>query len=275
MTNSSVACWELSVVLALQATEGLLNYSKLPLTPGKRHLRNINEMTMTMIFKRLLLSALLLLALSSYTKAQTAWRDSLATLNRLIAENPTSADLRLKKAAVNIELGQWDYAVEEYTRVLQSDARNLAALYFRAYANVNRQQYGQAKADYETFLSIAPLHMEARLGLATVCQRLGRVTDARDELNRLVEMFPDSAVAYAARASFETAQQQYDVAIFDWDAAISRSPHNADYVVSKVDALLAVGRKKEALQTLDDAQKRGIPRGLLRDWIDLCRSRRD
>ena len=75
--------------------------------------------------------------------AQTAhqWRDSLAVLNRLIEQQPRSTDLRLRKAAVNIELEQWEYAVEEYGRVLAIDDHNPAALFFRAYANVHLRQY--------------------------------------------------------------------------------------------------------------------------------------
>lgn len=200
-----------------------------------------------------------------------SWRDSLNTLNREIRLNPQSTDLRLKKAAVNIELGQWDYAAEEYTEVLKIDNRNLAALYYRAYANTNRRQYGQAKADYEAFLAISPLHIEARLGLATVCQRMGRMSDARDELNRLVEMFPDSALAYAARASFEVGQQQYEIATYDWEKAVTLDPQNEGYVASLADALLALGQRREARRVLESAIRRGIPRGALKYWLDKCR----
>ena len=72
--------------------------------------------------------AVVVMAIMAMTPVQAQeWRDSLATLNRLIDNNPRSTDLRLKKAAVNIELGQWEYAVEEYGRVLQLDKKNLAA----------------------------------------------------------------------------------------------------------------------------------------------------
>ena len=199
------------------------------------------------------------------------WRDSLSTLNRAIRLNPKSTDLRLKKAAVNIELGQWDYAAEEYTEVLKLDNHNLAALYYRAYANMNRRQYGLAKADYEAFLAISPLHLEARMGLATVCQRMGRTTDARDEYNRLVEMFPDSALAYAARATFETSQQSYELAAYDWDKAVSLDPLNEGYVASLADALLALGQRREAHRALEAAIRRGIPRSRLKYWLDKCK----
>ncbi len=207
------------------------------------------------------------------TTAQTPqqWRDSLSVLNGMIRLSPRSTDLRLKKAAVNIELNQWEYAVEEYGRVLELDAKNLAALYFRAYANVHLRRYDMAKYDYETFLSLQPKHFEAQLGLAMVKRNMGRKTDALDEMNRLVQLFPDSVYAYVARAGFEAELQQYEVALFDWDEAICRQPLNADFVASKVQLLLQLKRYDEAWQELEKAIKRGIPRVALKEWIDQCK----
>ena len=217
---------------------------------------------------------LLLIAVSTAqtTTAQTAqqWRDSLTVLNRMIDREPRSTDLRLRKAAVNIQLGQWDYAIDEYGKVLMIEPDNPAALYYRAYCLTNQRQYAMARSDYEAFLRKVPTHMEARLGLATVYARMGRVTDARDQYNQMVEMFRDSVVCYVARAVFETSQQQYDVALYDWDEAISRQPQNVDYVASKVDLLLKLERRKEALEELEKALQRGVPRGVLKEWIDKC-----
>lgn len=221
--------------------------------------------------KKLIL-LLIAVATTQTTTAQTAqqWRDSLTVLNRMIDREPRSTDLRLRKAAVNIQLGQWDYAIDEYGKVLMIEPDNPAALYYRAYCLTNQRQYAMARSDYEAFLRKMPTHMEARLGLATVYARMGRVTDARDQYNQMVEMFRDSVVCYVARAVFETQQQQYDVALYDWDEAISRQPQNADYVVSKADLLLRLERRKEALEVLEKALQRGIPRGVLKEWIDKC-----
>ena len=215
---------------------------------------------------------LIAVATTQTTTAQTAqqWRDSLTVLNRMIDREPRSTDLRLRKAAVNIQLGQWDYAIDEYGKVLMIEPDNPAALYYRAYCLTNQRQYAMARSDYEAFLRKMPTHMEARLGLATVYARMGRVTDARDQYNQMVEMFRDSVVCYVARAVFETQQQQYDVALYDWDEAISRQPQNVDYVASKVDLLLKLERRKEALEELEKALQRGVPRGVLKEWIDKC-----
>ena len=222
--------------------------------------------------KKIIVSLLLLTATAVAASAQTMqqWRDSLAVLNRMIDQAPRSTDLRLKKAAVNIQLGKWDYAVEEYGNVLRIDPENPAALYYRAYCQTNLRQYAMARSDYEAFLRKFPYHMEARLGLATVNARMGRVTDARDQYNQLVEMFRDSVVCYVARAAFETTQQQYDVALYDWDEAIKREPKNIDYVVTKVDLLIRLERHKEAIEELEKALRRGVPRGVLKEWFDKC-----
>lgn len=199
------------------------------------------------------------------------WRDSVSVLIEQINHHPNNIDLRLKKAEANINLSQYDYAADEYGRVLKQDERNLAALYFRAYCYTQLRQYGMARADYDAFLAIQPEHLGAHLGLAHVLQLQNRRADAVDELNRCVQMFPDSADAYAARAAYETQLEQYDAAIYDWDEAIRLRPNDASLTVSKVDILLNLGRIREAREALDKAVKQGTTRAALREWYDKCK----
>ena len=164
----------------------------------------------------------LLAGVSAQAQTPREWRDSVSTLIEAIRKNPRSTDLRLKKAEANINLQQWEYAIEEYGNVLRLDERNLAALYFRAYCHSQLRHYDMAKADYDAFLAIHPQHFEAHLGRAHVLQKMGRKADILDELNLMVQQFPDSAMAYAARAAYETEQKDYDVALYDWDEALRR-----------------------------------------------------
>ena len=211
----------------------------------------------------------------STVSAQTRqeWRDSLETLSANLKQDPNNIDLRLRKAEADIQLEQWDYALAEYGRILRADEKNLAALYFRAYVHERQKHYDLAKVDYDAFLAIEPVHLEARLGLAHVLQKMGRRQDTVDELNRIVQMFPDSADAYAARAAYETEQQQWDVALYDWDEAVRRRPENVDFAISKVDVLLQLGRRGEAKECLDKLVRQGTPRGSLKDWYDKCKVR--
>ena len=221
-------------------------------------------------------SIIILFCLSlSTVSAQTRqeWRDSLETLSANLKQDPNNIDLRLRKAEADIQLEQWDYALAEYGRILRADEKNLAALYFRAYVHERQKHYDLAKVDYDAFLAIEPVHLEARLGLAHVLQKMGRRQDTVDELNRIVQMFPDSADAYAARAAYETEQQQWDVALYDWDEAVRRRPENVDFAISKVDVLLRLGRRGEAKECLDKLVRQGTPRGSLKDWYDKCKVR--
>ena len=215
------------------------------------------------------ISLLLVSGLSAQTRQE--WRDSLEMLNAKIGKDPNNLNLHLLKAEANINLEQWDYALAEYGKILHADEKNLAALYFRAYVHMQQMHYDLARVDYESFLLLEPEHFEARLGLAHVLQKLGRKTETTDELNRLIQMFPDSADAYAARAAYETEMKQYDIALYDWDEAIRRKPLKSGFVVSKADILIRLYRMDEARKELNAAIKRGVPRYALKEWLDKCK----
>ena len=215
------------------------------------------------------ISLLLVSGLSAQTRQE--WRDSLEMLNAKIGKDPNNLNLHLLKAEANINLEQWDYALAEYGKILHADEKNLAALYFRAYVHMQQKHYDLARVDYESFLLLEPEHFEARLGLAHVLQKLGRKTETTDELNRLIQMFPDSADAYAARAAYETEMKQYDIALYDWDEAIRRKPLKSGFVVSKADILIRLYRMDEARKEFNSAIKRGIPRYALKEWLDKCK----
>ncbi len=199
------------------------------------------------------------------------WRDSLDVLRKKIAKSPYSSDLHLRKAAVNIELGQWEYAADETPLVQLNVHQIIKKKYYRAYVNTQLRRYALACDDYERFLKIAPYNLEARLGLSYVLQKQGKMRDALDQANRLVEQFPDSAIVYATRAALEKTMLSYEPALYDWDEAIRLAPDNTDYMLSKVDILLLLGRKGEAKTFLDIITSKGVPRGLLREWYEKCR----
>ena len=201
------------------------------------------------------------------------WRDSLTVLNKQIAASATwSTDLHLRKANANLQLKQWQYAVDEYGLVLQREPKNPAALFYRAYANTHLRRFDLSRNDLNDLLVIVPSHFEARLSLAVVLQQLGRKQEALDQLNQTIQQHADSAVAYAARANLERDMKQDEVALYDWQRAEELSPRDVTYVVSHVDLLLVLGRKTEARRVLDAAVKRGIPRGMLAEWYGKVKS---
>ena len=120
--------------------------------------------------KGVILLVVLLCQLTMQAQNNQQWRDSLTVLNRMIDTQPWSTDLHLRKAAVDLELKQWQYAIDEYTMILQKEPHNPAALFYRAYANTHLRHFDLAKNDLNDLLIVVPNHFEARLSLAIVLQ---------------------------------------------------------------------------------------------------------
>lgn len=218
-----------------------------------------------------LLLLLLALPTQAQSKAGSPLRDSLQQAVEALSYHPDSIDLRLRKARWNIELEQYDYARDEYSKVLRRDPHNVAALFFRAYCNTRLHRYTQARNDYLDLLAIVPGHFEGQLGLTLLYQRDHHPSDALDAANRLVAEFPDSAVAWAARAGIEMEQQRFDPAEYDYGEALRRDSANQDWRLARADLRIRLGRYTEARADLDCLVRQGTPRAALREWYSALR----
>lgn len=186
--------------------------------------------------------------------------------------HPDSVELRLRKAALNMQLEQWQVAKDEYDEVLRLQAGNLTALYFRAYANERLRRYSFARLDYEELLRLVPGNFNAMLGLALLNQKDHHLTEAADQLSLMVSMFPDSAVVYAARANLECERGQLDPADYDYSEALRLEPENRDWLLAHFDVLLALGRRNEARAKLDRLVALGVARTALEEYYRKVRS---
>ena len=208
----------------------------------------------------------LLLRLPSLAQEdRKALRDSLKLAMEQLSYHPDSVDLRLRKAAWNMQLGEWQYAKDEYDRVLNHHPDNLAARYYRAYANTQLRRYNFARLDYETVLRVVPGNFDARLGLALLNQKDHHYTEAMDGVNMLVSTYPDSATAWAARAGIEKERDMKELAAYDYGEALRREPDNRDWLLARADLLIALRRYNEARKDLDRLVALGVSRGQLRD----------
>ena len=225
-----------------------------------------------MKYRYYILPILLFAAITDvYSQNRENWKDSLKVINYELNYHPDSLNLHLKKAAVNIQLDQWNYAMDEYNIVLGKQPYNPAALFYRAFVNERLHKYNFARADYETLLQIVPGNFEVRLGLALLNQKDRHLTEALDGINRLVTAHPDSAIAWAARAGIEDEQGMLVPAEYDYSEAIRRDPHNADYLLSRADIRIRLKEFGKARQDLDAITRLGTPKPALKEWYDRCK----
>ena len=207
-----------------------------------------------------------LLPLNGFAQQREALRDSLKKATEALEYHPDSVDLRLKKAAWNLQLEQWQYAKDEYDRVLSKDQHNIAALYYRAFANQKLGRYNFARLDYEHLLQRVPGHFSALLGLALLNQKDKHHTEALNQINLLVSQHADSAVAYAARAGIEVEQGMLELGEYDYSEAIKRDQKNTDYLLNRAELRIQLGKTEKAREDLDRLVSLGVPRPALKNW---------
>lgn len=219
----------------------------------------------------IILHMLPIISIPSSAQTRQDLHDSLSVAMEELSFHPDSLNLRLRKASWNVMLEQWQYARDEYDYVLRRDPQNIAALFYRAFVNEKQKRYKFARLDYENLLVIVPGNFEAILGLALLNQKDCRYTDAFNQINMLVSQYPDSAVAYAARAGIEFERKMYVPAEYDYNKAICLDRQNEDYRINHINVLIILKRKDDAREELDEMVKKGTPRANLSEWYKKCR----
>lgn len=202
----------------------------------------------------------------TFAQDNQALRDSLRFATEILAYHPDSIDLRLKKAAWNIQLEQWEYAKDDLDKVLFLNNTNIAGLYYRAFVNEKMKRYNFSRLDYQNLLVLVPGNFQAQLGLALLNEKDKHYTEAYDGLNSLIEQYPDSALAYAARGGVEKERGMLELAEYDYAEAVKRDKANIDYIVNHTDLLITLGRKADAIAELRRLQLLGIRPGQLNDF---------
>ena len=190
--------------------------------------------------RKFILIGMLLFALGISAQSKQQLREELKEATEALSFRPDSIDLRLKKAALNMQLEQWEYALSEYDYVLRLDPENPAGLY--------------------------PSNFEARLGLALLNQKDRHFTEAMDQINQLVEAYPNNAMVYVARANMERERKMYALAEYDFTQAIQLEPDVTDHLVNRADVRIMMENYEGAKADLDLLVKKGILKTALQDF---------
>lgn len=169
-----------------------------------------------------------------------------------------TTDDALKAAAAKLDKEDWQGAVDAYTNILKENDKNPAALFFRAFAYEKLARYKFARYDYEQLLKVVPFNYEGMLSLALLNQKDNHYTDAYDQINNLIEMYPDSVSAYMARAGIERERNMIEPCIYDWGEVIKRDSTNYEHYITRAELLIDEKRYEAAKRDLDKAVDLGI-----------------
>ena len=131
-----------------------------------------------------------------------------------------------------------------------------------------------ARLDYENLLKRVPGNFEAQLGLALLNEKDHHYTEAFNQINRLIDQFPNNPIAYAARAGIEKERKMYELAEYDYGEAIKRDITNIDYILNRSDVRYLLSDYVGAREDLDRVVNLGISRANLQKYYNRLKIKR-
>jgi len=135
------------------------------------------------------------------------------------AQPSESAQTLLEQGVTKTQQGEFEPAIEDFTRALEREPDNALLYFSRGIARTLRGNYDAAVRDYD----------------------------------RAIELDPDNASAYFNRANARTQLGNLQGALSDFDAALRQNPEFAAALANRGVARAALGRKDQALADLEKA----------------------
>lgn len=199
---------------------------------------------------------------------QGRYREAIARFGEVLKEHPEAGDVRYERAVGYYEMGNQQAALEDCTVLLNGSPitpLRVKALFLRAGIHMKNQQPHLAKTDVEEIISLDPENENGRLLEAGVLEALGQPQNALHKLDAFVEAHPQNLDGRVARAELEMRMLLPDMAVKDYDEAVrlAPQPQQAECLIARARANMALKRFVAARKDLDAAVALGYPRGLL------------
>ena len=179
-----------------------------------------------------------------------------------VEENGDRAEYYLYYGFALTELGSYDAAVENFSKViLQKDFTSVQENNKRAYRGMGIAHYlaGNEERALENFYAAlqGPLLVEMDEDIrsyliqvnASLLERYrvaGELERARELCDELLSSYGESADLFRMRADLWMEEENYEAALTDFDAAVAAGDSRMSTLLGKLMALKALGRKEEA-----------------------------
>ncbi|UCF37679.1 MAG: tetratricopeptide repeat protein [Acidobacteriota bacterium] len=155
------------------------------------------------------------------------YRDSLAAANRATTLNPLLSEAFRRKGWCWVMLGDFEAAVEEFSRAIKADPANKMAFNGRGYAHHRRGDNEQAVADLSTALDLDPDYGGAYTNLGLVKAASGDLRGAEAAYKQALRINPRSTETYNNLANLAAREKDHQRSISLFSEAIELDPSNA------------------------------------------------
>ena len=147
-------------------------------------------------------------------------------INAFETSNKDRLSAYFNRGAANYLAGDFDNAIQDYSKVISGEPDNAAAFYERGLAYLKASQLRLAISDFNDAIRINPNYVSAynNRGLAYAKANQKALSD----FNIAIQLDPSYATALYNRSIIGLANADYDSAISDLKKAIQIQPYNQD-----------------------------------------------
>jgi tetratricopeptide (TPR) repeat protein len=184
------------------------------------------------------------LAMSDYSKA--------------IESDPKYPNGYLNRGNIYFDSGKDDLALQDYNTVLQLQ-ENAKAYSARGAIFARRQQYDAAIEDMNKAIQSDKYFIDAYSNRAITYLEMGRFDDAIADCTTILNMAPNRAGIYELRAYLKQRKGDHAAAIIDFDRSIQLDGSQAPFYFNRGISHRATGNKAAALRDLQKASSMGYP----------------
>ncbi len=119
------------------------------------------------------------LRLGWLTYNQGQFSESMAYYNKAIALMPMAIEPRLGVVLPASAMGNWDFVIGQYNKILTIDPNNTLVLYRMGLISYNRKDYKQAYTYFDKVVNFYPFDYDSLLMLAWTNYQLGKNREAK------------------------------------------------------------------------------------------------
>jgi tetratricopeptide (TPR) repeat protein len=131
------------------------------------------------------------------------------------------------KAVKLAQAGSYDEAIAEFTKAIQLSPNDARIYNDRGWAYYKLNRFPEAIEDFSKAIEIAPKDYAGYSGRGVMLVAQNQNDAALVDLNKALELKPDEAQTLRFRASAYKNLKQYDLAIQDYTAVLSKSDPNS------------------------------------------------
>jgi tetratricopeptide (TPR) repeat protein len=181
--------------------------------------------------------------------------EALDVLEKARSLLPRNADLPLTKAQILRSRADYPAALQELDRVAAINGDNLEMLLARAAVYKELSQTAKALDDVDHLLRLRPHLPGLKQDRAMLLAELGKYDEAAAQLDELRRANPKDPVILMRLATLCLAQKHHETAVKYFSEVLGQYPNEWTAHRGRADALLALGRRGEAIADYDKAQQ--------------------